>query len=287
MPLPEAITKVTLNLSTTEKHDEALISKQTDVEYEEEYNDEDYGSEEYEVEEIDEETLLQMLEDEQDSLKMVSTLFRPLEHPLEVISMQDVDLLKNQGYFVRDDLFSHESIDATRRQVAEMMKQGKLMPAAEYRSDDDPFRDRRARDDYIAFLSTEKDFETTGPLCSLLKTTVAIEQDLSHCFMLHGKKEIQLAYYKGNGAGYQRHRDAFPTDDPEDIEQRRLTLIVYLNDKDWSAEHGGSLQISRRKQVIDEVIPVGGRVVVFLSGVMDHQVMPSYHDRIAMTTWMT
>ena len=34
-----------------------------------------------------------------------------------------------------------------------------------------------------------------------------------------------------------------------------------------------------------DVAPVAGRMVVFLSGCVDHEVLPSYSDRIALTAW--
>jgi len=33
------------------------------------------------------------------------------------------------------------------------------------------------------------------------------------------------------------------------------------------------------------VAPLAGRVVVFLSGCMDHEVAPAFFDRVALTAW--
>jgi hypothetical protein len=34
-----------------------------------------------------------------------------------------------------------------------------------------------------------------------------------------------------------------------------------------------------------DVAPIGGKCLVFLSGAMDHEVQPSFADRVALTTW--
>ena len=50
--------------------------------------------------------------------------------------------------------------------------------------------------------------------------------------------EFQLAQYSPASNGYVRHLDS---DNPDD---RRVTIIVYLNDADWSASaDGGQLRI--------------------------------------------
>lgn len=32
--------------------------------------------------------------------------------------------------------------------------------------------------------------------------------------------------------------------------------------------------------------PIPGRVLVFLSGVVDHEVLPAWKERVAVTAWM-
>lgn len=110
---------------------------------------------------------------------------------------------------------------------------------------------------------------------------------------LQGRTEYQLAVYNPNmGARYERHRDAFPTDDPEDTHQRRVTAILYLN-PGWTPGHGGELKIyghSNGNGMTDAadrtVDPLLGRMVIFLSGVVDHAVLPANQQRFALTAWM-
>lgn len=120
-----------------------------------------------------------------------------------------------------------------------------------------------------------------------------LHHDLSKMIRLKGRTEYQLAVYNPNmGARYERHRDAFPTDDPEDTHQRRVTAILYLN-PGWTPGHGGELKIyghSNGNGMTDAadrtVDPLLGRLVIFLSGVVDHAVLPANQQRFALTAWM-
>jgi len=89
--------------------------------------------------------------------------------------------------------------------------------------------------------------------------------------------ELQLAHYAGRGEGYARHRDAFPG-----AENRRLTAIAYLN-PDWDEADGGELRLHGSPSV--DVAPRLGRLVVFLSERVEHEVLPNRASRLAVTAW--
>lgn len=116
--------------------------------------------------------------------------------------------------------------------------------------------------------------------------------DLSKMIRLQGRTEYQLAYYHSDGARYERHRDAFPTDDPSDVNQRRVTVVLYLN-PGWIAGDGGEVKILSRTD--DHGLPEGadrivkpqlGKILLFLSGVIDYEVLPTCKSRYALTTWL-
>jgi SM-20-related protein len=86
----------------------------------------------------------------------------------------------------------------------------------------------------------------------------------------------------GKGGFYTRHRDAFAKN-----KDRVVTFILYLN-FDWKSEDGGCLRIfhdQSKKSGFDEVKPVGGTMVCFLSDEFDHEVRTSYADRHSFTGW--
>lgn len=131
------------------------------------------------------------------------------------------------------------------------------------------------------------------PLSKIVNTLKTIRSDVSKCMHLRQTSEYQLAYYPAShgNARYERHRDAFPTDDLEDEDQRRVTAICYLNPPDWNAStDGGQLRLHRPQLadiMMDPIVaPLSGRIVLFLSGVIDHEVMSSKRDRFAVTSWI-
>jgi SM-20-related protein len=89
--------------------------------------------------------------------------------------------------------------------------------------------------------------------------------------------ELQLAYYAGGGAAYARHRDALTG-----AAGRRLTAIAYLNPH-WTTAHGGELRLHCEPSV--DVAPILGRLVVFMSARLEHEVLPSWAPRLAATAW--
>lgn len=95
-----------------------------------------------------------------------------------------------------------------------------------------------------------------------------------------GRFDVQVARYPGGGARYARHRDAF-RDALGGV--RRATAIVYLNDA-WRPEDGGLLRLHVAPEPVD-VEPVAGRLVVFLAETVEHEVLPAFAERLAVTAW--
>jgi Rps23 Pro-64 3,4-dihydroxylase Tpa1-like proline 4-hydroxylase len=171
-----------------------------------------------------------------------------------------------------------------------MQENGAFQPAQEYREEgDDQYRDNKARDDKTVWLDpTDKSNESSRPnIGQLLKMLQQkLLQDLSQIIHLHGNVEYQLAYYHPQNARYERHRDAFPTSEQDDTTQRRVTAIVYLN-PDWVPGDGGELRLFGKNSAPDQdVEPVASRMVVFLSGVVDHAVISASKSRYALTAWI-
>ena len=127
--------------------------------------------------------------------------------------------------------------------------------------------------------------------------------------------KLMLANYPGDGARYVAHLDNDP-DDPAHQEgpvglracDRVFTCILYLNEE-WVEAHEGCLRIFTSggaepdnpwHQAEDEeedeeaeeaggfvdIEPRGGRLVVFDSKRMLHEVRPSYASRWALTAWV-
>ena len=89
--------------------------------------------------------------------------------------------------------------------------------------------------------------------------------------------DVQLAHYAGNGEAYVRHRDAF-----DGAESRRITAILYLNPA-WKWSDGGQLRLHATPMI--DVAPMLGRLVVFRSARVEHEVLQSFAPRFAVTAW--
>jgi len=81
------------------------------------------------------------------------------------------------------------------------------------------------------------------------------------------------------GAGYQRH-----VDQPQGSAARTVTLVLYLN-TGWSAASGGELRLYLGPGAARDILPVGGRLVCFLTRGLEHAVMPALRSRLSITGW--
>lgn len=172
----------------------------------------------------------------------------------------DVAALGDHGWFTRDDYVPRElALEALAHAEAQP-----LSPAAI----------RKSHELNAAVRSDETTWLETSPLHEAFEQ---LRRDLNQTAYLGLTRfDVQLARYDA-GARYVRHRDAFPGSD-----NRRVTAIVYLNGA-WRPEHGGQLRLHVEPPV--ELEPHLGRLVVFLSDRVEHEVLPAHAPRLAVTAW--
>lgn len=189
------------------------------------------------------------------------------------LSAEEIALLGSPGWFTRASFLGDELALCARREAEALLSAGSLHRAGVRRGADHHL-DEAVRGDSITWLD-----EGASPvLRSVFEHFEALRQAVNEAAWLGLRRfELQLAHYPGTGAGYQRHRDAFPGDD-----NRRLTAICYLNPH-WSAAHGGQLRLCCEPAV--ELEPRLDRLVVFRSELIEHEVRPSLADRFALTAW--
>ncbi len=91
--------------------------------------------------------------------------------------------------------------------------------------------------------------------------------------------EAHYAVYPA-GTFYQRHLDQFQRES-----HRKLSFICYLN-ANWQAGDGGELVIYPEGEDEVKVAPIGGRLVIFRSDLLEHEVLTTAVPRVGITGWM-
>lgn len=93
--------------------------------------------------------------------------------------------------------------------------------------------------------------------------------------------EAHYARYPG-GAFYRKHRDAFD----DGTVNRVVSTVLYLN-PGWGADDGGEMVLyaDDGETVIETVMPLYGRLAVFLSDRFPHEVLPTRRTRYSIAGW--
>jgi SM-20-related protein len=197
------------------------------------------------------------------------------DHPL---LLRIVDDLAAHGWS-QQNIFLPETL--TRELAGECRKraaEGELAPAGVGRG---PFQEVREgiRGDHIQWLEAGQ-VEVCDRYLELMDSLrLALNRGL---FLGLEDYESHFALYPP-GAFYRKHVDRFRDDD-----RRMVSAVLYLNQA-WLPEHGGQLRMYLNNELQGEthydVQPTGGCLVVFLSGEIPHEVMPSTRERLSLTGW--
>ncbi|WP_241974326.1 2OG-Fe(II) oxygenase [Aliidiomarina minuta] len=131
------------------------------------------------------------------------------------------------------------------------------------------------RSDKIHWLQPEHSLESAY-LAHMDNLRLRINREL---FMGLFDYESHLAKYRP-GAYYKKHLDAF-----KGRSNRVLTTVLYLN-PEWSDTDGGELVIYGTKgEVLEELLPTLGTMVMFLSDTFVHEVKVGSRERYSITGW--
>jgi SM-20-related protein len=64
-------------------------------------------------------------------------------------------------------------------------------------------------------------------------------------------------------------------------------MVCYLNDNSWDKTNGGELVIYPENSIEVIIHPLPGRVVIFESQLLEHEVKPVLNDmRLSITGWL-
>ncbi len=80
---------------------------------------------------------------------------------------------------------------------------------------------------------------------------------------------------------YKRHLDQFKSE-----KGRKYSIVLYLN-KDWTEADGGLLSLYPKEKKQINISPLGGRMVLFRSDQMEHEVHASFtRNRRSIAGWL-
>lgn len=227
-----------------------------------------------------------------------------------------VKLLRENG-LVTVDQFLQASVATDTLETARKLRAcGKLTPAGMNRGDGN-WKESRIRGDLTLWITSMKQSEVPPVFLDLFGEIRNVRRQLQReCpeLGLGNKLSMQLAYYPSGGSKYTRHSDAFKTDTSNAVNvpvTRKVTALFYLNSS-WCEEHGGKLRayipesylpftenslssfpssFALKKDVETsetycDVAPLFNRLLLFQSEDIEHEVLPSFSDRYALTVWM-
>ncbi|BES71665.1 hypothetical protein RE428_26830 [Marinobacter nanhaiticus D15-8W] len=163
------------------------------------------------------------------------------------------------------------------RQEVKTLHRCEAMDSAGIGRGKDHVQDRSVRRDQIAWLNGQTEAQR-----ALFDLFEQIQAGLNQRLFLGLRRfEAHYATYEP-GDFYRRHLDSF-----HGRSSRIISLVLYLNE-DWVLTDGGLLQVFNREnpnEVCGSVLPEAGRVAIFVSEDMPHEVLAAQRTRYSIACW--
>jgi SM-20-related protein len=184
------------------------------------------------------------------------------------------------SYVVVDDFVDQDFRKALLEEQCDLLNSGKFRQAAVGSGAQKQVR-TEIRSDEVLWMEQEN-------LSALQKAywekVDQIRQVLNQrCFLGLKSFEGHFARYP-IGSYYKKHLDQF-----QQVPHRVVTVILYLNES-WTETDEGALRMyfpqEDGTERMEDVFPLGGRLVVFLSAEIPHEVLPTKKERISITGWL-
>jgi SM-20-related protein len=182
--------------------------------------------------------------------------------------------LRTDGFAVRDRFLTQRQVGALVTCARARRGRGEFA-AARIGAQGQLQRREDIRGDSICWLEEP----LFAPERKLLESLEELRLQLNRDALL-GLFELELHYaWYQPGTGYARH-----VDQPRRREQRRVSLVLYLNPR-WEASDGGELRIFADDGRHRDIEPVAGRLAVFLTERREHAVLTTRRDRLSLSGW--
>ena len=188
--------------------------------------------------------------------------------------------LLEEQYYIAEDFFDIEEVKQLRTILLEKFEEDNFKKAAIGNKLNETI-EKTVRGDFILWIN-ENDAGVAEKIF-FSKINSLVEYLNKTCFLGIVQKEFHYAVYP-KGTFYKRHLDTFQNDD-----RRKLSLVCYLNDENWKPENGGELVIYKNENGVEvpkSIYPLPGRVVIFESQILEHEVKPVNTTRLSITGWL-
>lgn len=191
-------------------------------------------------------------------------------NPIAIETM--LDHLVEKGWCEWPEAISESLYLALLNEVIQADETGRLKKAGIGRGDNQQLN-TDVRSDQIRWLTGE-----TSAHVEFLATMATLQQAINRAlFMGLFEYEAHYALYQA-GDFYKKHHDSF-----KGQANRMVSTVLYLN-PDWQAENGGELVIYDESGETTQatVVPCIGKLAVFLSEQVPHEVLPTKLPRASI-----
>ncbi len=207
-------------------------------------------------------------------------LFEQLEFQENPLYEKIIAGLLEDQYCIVEDFFDAEEVRLLRNTLLEKYEDDNFKKAAIGNKINETI-EKAVRGDFILWINETDGVEAEKLFFNKINSLISYLNKT--CFLGILQKEFHYAVYP-EGTFYKRHLDTFQNDD-----RRKLSLVCYLNDEDWKPENGGELVIYKEEngvEVARKIYPLPGRVVIFESQILEHEVKPVKTIRLSITGWL-
>lgn len=186
----------------------------------------------------------------------------------------------SQKYSVAEHFFSSEEIQILRQSLLQKHEENAFKKAAIGNRLNETV-EKSIRGDVILWI--DEAIANDAEILFFNKMNNLVNYLNRTCFLGILYKEFHYALYPV-GTFYKRHIDTFQNDD-----RRKLSFVCYLNEEGWLPENGGELTLYFNENGITtekSIYPLPGRVVIFESQIIEHEVKPVNKERLSITGWL-
>ncbi|MDR0229604.1 MAG: 2OG-Fe(II) oxygenase [Flavobacteriaceae bacterium] len=192
-----------------------------------------------------------------------------------------IDDLVNRKYSVIDGFFTTEEIDLLRANL-KLKRELQNFKSAAIGNQENAQVVSEIRGDSILWLDEEYADEVEQMYFNRINTFLTYVNRT--CYLGLQEGEFHYACYP-QGTFYKKHLDVFQNDS-----RRSLSVVLYLNEDTWTPAYGGELALYLKdengKEYEENVYALPGRLVIFDSKTIEHEVKMVHQTRYSITGWL-